>query len=76
MKPDEQEQTRVGSQNEPALRETRGFSRVALGSGLETLGLLSTPLGAVATAIYAAHVNNGHGDLDSTSVIKMIDPAV
>jgi 3-hydroxyisobutyrate dehydrogenase len=36
----------------------------------------TTPLGAVATAIYAAHVNNGHGDLDSSSIIKMIDPSI
>ena len=36
----------------------------------------TTPLGAVATAIYAAHINNGHGDLDSSSIIKMVDPSI
>ncbi|MFT5450070.1 MAG: 3-hydroxyisobutyrate dehydrogenase [Gammaproteobacteria bacterium] len=36
----------------------------------------TTPLGAVATAVYAAHINNGHGDLDSTSIIKMVDPTI
>ena len=36
----------------------------------------STPLGAAATAAFAAHVNNDNGDLDSTSIIKFIDPKV
>ena len=35
-----------------------------------------TPLGAVATAVYQQHINNGHGDLDNASICKMIDPDV
>ena len=33
-----------------------------------------TPLGAVATAAYAMHINNGFGELDSASVAKLINP--
>ena len=36
----------------------------------------ATPLGAVATAIYAAHISNGHGELDSSSIIRFIDPDI
>lgn len=34
----------------------------------------STPLGAVAAAAYAMHINNGNGDLDSSSIIKLVNP--
>jgi 3-hydroxyisobutyrate dehydrogenase len=33
----------------------------------------STPLGAVTTAVYAMHVNNGNGHLDMSSIIKLIE---
>ena len=33
----------------------------------------STPLGALAAALYALHVNNGHGDLDTSSIFKLIE---
>ena len=33
-----------------------------------------TPLGAVATAAYAMHINNGFGELDSSSVAKLFNP--
>lgn len=33
-----------------------------------------TPLGAAATAAYAMHIANGHGNLDSSSIIKLINP--
>ena len=36
----------------------------------------STPLGAAATAAFAMHVTNGNGDLDSSSIVKLIDPDV
>ena len=36
----------------------------------------ATPLGAAATAAYALHVANGFGDLDSSSIIKLINPDV
>ena len=36
----------------------------------------STPLGAAATAAYAMHVQNGNGDLDSSSIIKLLKPDV
>ena len=32
----------------------------------------STPLGAAATAAFAMHVANGHGDLDISSIVKLI----
>ena len=35
-----------------------------------------TPLGAAATAAYAMHIGNGHGDLDSSSIIKLINPNI
>ena len=35
-----------------------------------------TPLGAAATAAYQQHVNNGYGDLDNSSICKLIDPAI
>jgi 3-hydroxyisobutyrate dehydrogenase len=35
-----------------------------------------TPLGAAATAAYQQHINNGHGDLDNSSICKLIDPDV
>jgi 3-hydroxyisobutyrate dehydrogenase len=34
----------------------------------------ATPLGAAATAAYALHVANGYGDLDSSSIVKLINP--
>jgi len=33
-----------------------------------------TPLGALAAAAYAMHINNGFGDLDSSSVVKLFNP--
>lgn len=33
-----------------------------------------TPLGAAATAAYQQHINNGFGDLDQSSICKLIDP--
>jgi 3-hydroxyisobutyrate dehydrogenase len=33
-----------------------------------------TPLGAAATAAYAMHIANGNGDLDSSSIIKLLRP--
>ena len=35
-----------------------------------------TPLGAAATAAYQQHINNGNGDLDNSSICKLIDPDV
>lgn len=35
-----------------------------------------TPLGAVATAAFQQHINNGHGDLDSSSICRLIDPKI
>lgn len=34
----------------------------------------STPLGAVATAAFQQLIENGHGDADTSSIIKVIDP--
>jgi len=39
----------------------------------QTAGV-GTPLGAAATAAYALHVAKGNGDLDSSSIIKLINP--
>jgi 3-hydroxyisobutyrate dehydrogenase len=36
----------------------------------------ATPLGAVATAAYAMHIENGNGNLDSSSIIKLLKPDV
>ncbi len=36
----------------------------------------ATPLGAAATAAYQQHINNGFGDLDNSSICKLIDPAI
>ena len=35
-----------------------------------------TPLGAAATAAYQQHINNGFGDLDNSSICKLIDPEI
>lgn len=35
-----------------------------------------TPIGAAAAAAFQQHVNNGHGDLDMSSICKLIDPEV
>jgi 3-hydroxyisobutyrate dehydrogenase len=35
-----------------------------------------TPLGAAATAAYALHIARGNGELDSSSIIKLINPAI
>ncbi len=35
-----------------------------------------TPLGAACTAAYAMHISNGEGDLDSSSIIKLINPDI
>jgi 3-hydroxyisobutyrate dehydrogenase len=37
---------------------------------------VATPLGAAATAAYALHVESGNGDLDSSSIIKLLKPDV
>jgi 3-hydroxyisobutyrate dehydrogenase len=34
----------------------------------------ATPLGAAATAAFAMHVANGYGDLDLSSIVKLINP--
>jgi len=36
----------------------------------------ATPLGAAATAAFAMHVANGFGDLDMSSIIKLINPEI
>ena len=36
----------------------------------------ATPLGAAAAAAYQQHINNGHGDLDNSSICKLIDPEI
>jgi 3-hydroxyisobutyrate dehydrogenase len=36
----------------------------------------STPLGAAATAAFAMHCANGHGDLDISSIVKLINNKV
>jgi 3-hydroxyisobutyrate dehydrogenase len=36
----------------------------------------ATPLGATATAAFAIHVANGFGDLDLSSIVKLINPEV
>ena len=36
----------------------------------------ATPVGAAAAAAYALHVNNGGGELDCSSVIRLFDPAL
>jgi 3-hydroxyisobutyrate dehydrogenase len=35
-----------------------------------------TLLGAAATAAFAMHVANGHGDLDMSSIVKLIAPEI
>jgi 3-hydroxyisobutyrate dehydrogenase len=42
-------------------------------SAAQTAGT-ATPLGAAATAAYALHIARGHGELDSSSIIKLINP--
>jgi 3-hydroxyisobutyrate dehydrogenase len=36
----------------------------------------ATPLGAAATAAFAMHVANGFGDLDLSSIVKLINPEI
>ena len=36
----------------------------------------ATPLGAAATAAFAMHVYNGNGDLDMSSIVKLIKPDI
>ena len=36
----------------------------------------STPLGAAAAAAFAMHATNGHGHLDTSSIIKLINPEI
>lgn len=36
----------------------------------------ATPLGAAATAAFAMHIANGFGDLDMSSIVKLINPEV
>jgi len=36
----------------------------------------ATPLGAAATAAYSLHIANGHGDLDMSSIVKLINPEI
>jgi 3-hydroxyisobutyrate dehydrogenase len=36
----------------------------------------ATPLGAVATAAFAMHIGNGFGDLDMSSIVKLINPSL
>jgi 3-hydroxyisobutyrate dehydrogenase-like beta-hydroxyacid dehydrogenase len=41
----------------------------------ETAGT-ATPTGAAATAAFALHVGNGYGDLDTSSIVKLLNPDV
>ena len=34
----------------------------------------STPMGAAATAAFAMHIENGFGDLDTSSIVKLLKP--
>ena len=36
----------------------------------------ATPRGGTATAAYAMHIANGNGDLDSSSIVKLLKPDV
>jgi 3-hydroxyisobutyrate dehydrogenase len=36
----------------------------------------ATPLGAAATAAFAMHIANGFGDLDMSSIVKLINPEI
>jgi 3-hydroxyisobutyrate dehydrogenase len=36
----------------------------------------ATPLGAAATAAYAMHISNGYGDLDMSSIVKLLKPEI
>jgi 3-hydroxyisobutyrate dehydrogenase len=36
----------------------------------------ATPLGAAATAAFAMHISNGFGDLDMSSIVKLIKPDI
>jgi 3-hydroxyisobutyrate dehydrogenase len=36
----------------------------------------ATPLGAAATAAFAMHIANGYGDLDMSSIVKLINPDI
>jgi 3-hydroxyisobutyrate dehydrogenase len=42
-------------------------------SAAQTAGT-ATPLGAAATAAYALHIARGNGELDSSSIIRLINP--
>jgi 3-hydroxyisobutyrate dehydrogenase-like beta-hydroxyacid dehydrogenase len=35
-----------------------------------------TPLGAAATAAFAIHCANGFGDLDMSSIVKLVNPEI
>jgi 3-hydroxyisobutyrate dehydrogenase len=37
---------------------------------------MPTPLGAAATAAFAMHIANGYGDLDLSSIVKLINPDI
>jgi 3-hydroxyisobutyrate dehydrogenase len=37
---------------------------------------IATPLGAAATAAFAMHIANGFGDLDMSSIVKLINPEI
>ena len=44
-------------------------------SAAQTAGT-PTPLGAAATAAFAMHIANGYGDLDLSSIVKLVNPDI
>ena len=44
-------------------------------TGIDAEAGAATPLGAAATALYARFVEAGHGELDYSAIIKMIQEA-
>ncbi|NJO23833.1 MAG: hypothetical protein HC868_14030, partial [Sphingomonadales bacterium] len=40
------------------------------------VGRQPTPLGAAATAAFAMHIAKGFGDLDTSSIVKLINPDI
>ena len=63
----------AGRDYQPGFAAALMLKDLRLAQSAAQMAETSTPLGAVAAAVYAMHVNNGNGQLDMSSIIKLIE---
>ncbi len=65
----------AGRDYEPGFSAALMLKDLRLAQSAAQMAGTSTPLGAVAAAVYALHVNSGSGSLDMSSIVRLIEGA-